>query len=78
MSSVTKNPQILVSASYVYNWFLSLGKENEKFLENNELLNHIKSDELITSNLEKNHLFEQDRIDIDKRFERLLNKIVKE
>lgn len=78
MSSVTKNPQILISASVVYNWFLNLGSENEKFLENNEFLNHIKTDENIVQNLKNDFLLNEDEKNIDKRFEEISKKIIGE
>ena len=78
MSSVTKNPQILISASVVYNWFLNLGTENEKFLENNEFLNHIKTDENIVQNLKNDFLLNEDEKNIDKRFEEISKKIIGE
>ena len=78
MSSVTKNPQILISASVVYNWFLNLGPENEKFLENNEFLNHIKTDENIVQNLKNDFLLNEDEKNIDKRFEEIAKKIIGE
>lgn len=78
MSSVTKNPQILISASIVYNWFLNLGPENEKFLENNEFLNHIKTDENIVTSLKNNFLLNENEKNIDKRFEDTIKKIIGE
>ena len=78
MSSVTKNPQILISASVVYNWFLNLGPENEKFLENNEFLNHIKTDENIVQSLKNDFLLNEDEKNIDKRFEETAKKIIGE
>lgn len=78
MSSVTKNPQILISASVVYNWFLNLGQENEKFLENNEFLNHIKTDENIVTSLKNNFLLNENEKNIDKRFEDIVKKIIGE
>ncbi|PHI06556.1 hypothetical protein [Fusobacterium polymorphum] len=78
MSSVTKNPQILISASFVYNWFLNLGPENEKFLENNEFLNHIKTDENIVQSLKNDFLSNEDEKNIDKRFEEIVKKIIGE
>ena len=78
MSSVTKNPQILISASVVYNWFLNLGSENEKFLENNEFLNHIKTDENIVQSLKNDFLLNEDEKNIDKRFEEIFKKIIGE
>lgn len=78
MSSVTKNPQILISASVVYNWFLNLGSENEKFLENNEFLNHIKTDENIVQSLKNDFLLNEDEKNIDKRFEEIAKKIIGE
>ena len=74
MSSITKNPQILISASVVYNWFLNLGPENEKFLENNEFLNHIKTDENIVQSLKNDFLLNEDEKNIDKRFEEIAKK----
>ena len=78
MSSVTKNPQILISASVVYNWFLNLGPENEKFLVNNEFLNHIKTDENIVQSLKNDFLLNEDEKNIDKRFEEIAKKIIGE
>ena len=78
MSSITKNPQILISASVVYNWFLNLGTENEKFLENNEFLNHIKTDENIVQSLKNDFLLNEDEKNIDKRFEEIAKKIIGE
>ena len=78
MSSVTKNPQILISASVVYNWFLNLGPENEKFLENNEFLNNIKTDENIVQSLKNDFLLNEDEKNIDKRFEEIAKKIIGE
>lgn len=78
MSSVTKNPQILMSASFVYNWFLSLDSKNEKFLNNNGLLNQIKSDENVVENLDRNFSTEKERINIEKRYEELSKKIIGE
>lgn len=78
MSSITKNPQILISASVVYNWFLNLGPENEKFLENNEFLNHIKTDENIVQSLKNDFLLNEDEKNIDKRFEKIAKKIIGE
>ena len=78
MSSVTKNPQILISASVVYNWFLNLGPENEKFLENNEFLNHIKTDENIVQSLKNDFLLNEDEKNIDNRFEEIAKKIIGE
>ena len=78
MSSITKNPQILISDSVVYNWFLNLGPENEKFLENNEFLNHIKTDENIVKSLKNDFLLNEDEKNIDKRFEEIAKKIIGE
>ena len=78
MSSITKNPQILISASVVYNWFLNLGPENEKFLENNEFLHHIKTDENIVQSLKNDYLLNEDEKNIDKRFEEIAKKIIGE
>ena len=78
MSSVTKNPQILISASVVYNWFLNLGPENEKFLENNEFLNHIKTDENIVQSLKNDFLLNEGEKNLDKRFEEISKKIIGE
>ena len=78
MSSITKNPQILISASVVYNWFLNLGPENEKFLENNEFLNHIKTDENIVQSLKNDFLLNEAEKNIDKRFEEIAKKIIGE
>ena len=78
MSSITKNPQILISASVVYNWFLNLGPENETFLENHEFLNHIKTDENIVQSLKNDFLLNEDEKNIDKRFEEIAKKIIGE
>ena len=67
-----------MSASFVYNWFLSLDSKNEKFLNNNGLLNQIKSDENVVENLDRNFSTEKERINIEKRYEELSKKIIGE
>lgn len=47
MASVTKNPMILNSANYIYNWFLTMNDQNEKLIRNSNALEAIESDEFI-------------------------------
>lgn len=78
MASVTKNPMILQSALYVYNWFLSLPEEQRKFITNNEMLNHITSDEKTLYNIENIINKEKEDENVDKRLEETIKSILKE
>ena len=76
MSSVTKNPMIMQSALNVYNWFLSLGEREQKFLENTMYLNSIKSDEIILHDLKKELIEENNILDYEQRINELEKKII--
>lgn len=78
MASVTKNPMILQSALYVYNWFLSLPEEQRKFITNNEMLNHITSDEKTLYNIQNIINKEKEDENVDKRLEKSIKNILKE
>ena len=78
MASVTKNPMILQSALYVYNWFLALPEEQRKFITNNEMLNHITSDEKTLYNIENIINKEKEDENVDKRIEETIKSILKE
>ena len=54
MASVIKNPMILNSANYIYNWFLTMNDKNENLIKNNNILEIIESDEAILNRLDKN------------------------
>ena len=54
MSSVIKNPMILNSANYIYNWFLTMNSQNENLIKNNNTLEIIENDETILNKLYKN------------------------
>lgn len=54
MASVIKNPMILNSANYIYNWFLTMNNKNENLIKNNNILEIIESDEAILNRLDKN------------------------
>lgn len=53
MASVIKNPIILNSANYIYNWFLTMNNQNENLLKNNNALEVLESDEEILNRLNK-------------------------
>ena len=54
MASVIKNPMILNSANYIYNWFLTMNDKNENLIKNNNILEIIESDESILNRLDRN------------------------
>lgn len=54
MASVIKNPMILNSANYIYNWFLTMNNKNENLIKNNNILEIIESDEAILNKLDRN------------------------
>lgn len=54
MASVIKNPMILNSANYIYNWFLTMNSQNENLIKNNNTLEIIENDETILNKLYKN------------------------
>lgn len=54
MASVIKNPMILNSANYIYNWFLAMNNKNENLIKNNNILEIIESDESILNRLDRN------------------------
>lgn len=78
MSSITKNPMILQSALYIYNWFLALPEEQRKFIDNNNMLNHIESDEKNLYNIENIIQKEKEQENIEERFNKILKSILKE
>lgn len=67
MASVVKNPMILKSANYIYNWFIAMNNKNDDLIKNNNTLEAIESDEMILSNLYMNSENEERYKDIDKR-----------
>lgn len=77
MSSVTKNPMILQSALYVYNWFMSLPEEQKKFLVNNEMLNHILADEKTLHNIENILDVEKQQENTNERLENAIKEILR-
>lgn len=54
MASVIKNPMILNSANYIYNWFLTMNDKNENLIKNSNILEIIESDEAILNRLDRN------------------------
>lgn len=54
MASVIKNPMILNSANYIYNWFLTMNNQNENLIKNSNILEIIESDETILNRLDRN------------------------
>lgn len=77
MASVTKNPMILQSALYVYNWFMSLPEEQKKFLVNNEMLNHLISDEKTLYNIENILDVEKHQENVEERLENTINELLR-
>lgn len=69
MSTVVKNPLILNSANYIYNWFISINHKNDNLIKKANLLEAIECDEIVLSNLDKNIENEERYNDIDKRLE---------
>ena len=54
MSSVIKNPMILNSANYIYNWFTAINHKNNNLIKNSNMLEAVESDEIILNNLKRN------------------------
>lgn len=77
MASVTKNPLIINSALYVYNWFLSLPDEQKQFIADIKTLDKIKTDEMIISSLKKNFLDEKEK-DYEGRLEESIKHFIKD
>lgn len=67
MASVVKNPMILKSANYIYNWFIAINNKNDNLINNSNTLEAIESDETILSNLYRNSENEERYKDIDSR-----------
>lgn len=71
MSSVIKNPMILQSANYIYNWFIAINNKNNKLIKNSNLLESIESDEVVLKNLKKNKKNNEDYKNIEERLKKL-------
>lgn len=54
MASVIKNPLILNSANYIYNYFIGINSNNDGLIKNSNILEAIESDEDILKRLNKN------------------------
>lgn len=75
MSSVIKNPIILNSANYIYNWFLSINHKNDDLIKNANYLEAVESDEVILSNLNRNLKNEENYNNFDDRLKRIKEKM---
>lgn len=69
MSSVIKNPMILNSANYIYNWFLAINKQNESLVEKNNMYEMIESDEYMLFKVEEFREKEERYKNIDERLQ---------
>lgn len=54
MASVIKNPMILNSANYIYNFFIGINHKNDNLIKNSNVLEMIESDETVLSSLYRN------------------------
>lgn len=70
MASVIKNPMILNSANYIYNWFLTMNNQNEDLIKNNNILEIIENDEFVLNKLYKNKDNEERYQNVSDRFKK--------
>lgn len=70
MASVTKNPFIMQSANYVYNWFISINEKNNTLVKTASELETVFGDEMITERIRDNTILEREELDFDKRLEK--------
>lgn len=75
MASVTKNPIVLNSANYIYNWFTTVNHKNNNLIKNSNMLEAVESDEVILKNLQKNKTNKEKYDDIEKRLNCLMERI---
>lgn len=75
MASVIKNPLILNSANYIYNWFIGINNKNDNLIKNSNVLEAIESDENILNRLDKNKEKEERYQDISGRFNTAMEKL---
>ena len=77
MASVTKNPIILQSCNYIYNWFLNKIESDEK----NKLYNMLEmteSDKYTMKHIEKNYSKRELYTDIDYRIKKASGDIIED
>ncbi|AVQ21485.1 hypothetical protein [Fusobacterium necrophorum] len=67
MASVTKNPFILQSANYIYNWFLSINEKNNTLIQNASSLETVLSDKAVLERIQSNTLQERKDLDVEER-----------
>lgn len=70
MASVIKNPMILNSANYIYNWFLTMNNQNEDLIKNNNALEIIESDEFILNKMNNREKNEEEYKSVSERLKR--------
>lgn len=75
MSSVIKNPLILNSANYIYNYFTSINHKNDNLIKNSNYLEAIESDEIVLSSLSRNLKNEERYEDIESRLKDIKEKM---
>lgn len=69
MASVTKNPFVLQSANYIYNWFLSINEKNNTLIQNASSLETVLSDKAVLERIQSNTLQERKDLDVEERLE---------
>jgi hypothetical protein len=67
VASVTKNPFILQSANYIYNWFLSINEKNNTLIQNASSLETVLSDKAVLERIQSNTLQERKDLDVEER-----------
>ncbi|MGL5716024.1 hypothetical protein [Cetobacterium sp.] len=77
MASVTKNPMILQSCNYIYNWFLTKIETDEKNKTFN-MLEMVESDKYTMNNIKKNYSKKELYNDIDYRIKKANGEIVED
>lgn len=77
MASVTKNPMILQSCNYIYNWFLNKIEDDDKNKTFN-LLESVESDKYTMNNIKKNYSKRELYNDIDYRIKKASGDIVED
>lgn len=75
MSSVVKNPMILTSVNYIYNWFTAINNKNDNLVKNQNTLNLIESDEIILEKLKKNQQNEEEYKNLEDRIKKMKESI---
>lgn len=77
MASVTKNPMILQSCNYIYNWFLNKIETDEKNKTFN-MLEMVESDKYTMNNIKKNYSNRELYDDIDYRIKKASGEIIED